>query len=416
MQQSLGMSEIKKINRRNILFGLIRARGHASKYDLQKDSRFSMSTVISTIDELLADGYIMQAGIGKSTGGRRPVYYSPVPAGGYFIGLEFNAEGIHAALLNLRGEAVRVYSEAITAESADISAIIERLVQIAQFLAGTLGPSRERLMGIGVGAPGLVDRTRGEIVYYAHLPGCRDVPVCAPFAAAFSVPVYIDNNINAMAYAYKSLPGRGNLSSFALISIRSGIGMSCVLANQLYRGATGAAGEIGHLRVYPSDAVCSCGRVGCLDAEASNRAVLRKINAALATAYAYLTELTDQPLTACDLPLFVDSVKAGYPQSLALLDEVCAHLASVITEVVNILNPQRIILSGELTGCGEAMLSRIRKRVLRDSLPSNTQELEFTLSQEGPELGALGAAALALAAAFEPIDVAEMALVNTAES
>lgn len=404
------MSDMKRNNRQTIIFNIIQNRRTASKYDIQKESRFSMSTVITTIDELLDKKFIYQSGIGKSSGGRKPVYYSVNPQGGYFIGIEFNVEGIHASLIDLTGRAIQIYKEEIPSSKKAVSFLLERVTSISRFISDALGENKSHLLGVGVGAPGLVDRKKGEIVYYAHLPECSSIPLRSLLQEVFDCPVFVDNNVNAMAYAYKSLPEMGNLDDFLLISIRSGIRMSCVLENRVYHGFHGTAGEIGHIKVTEKGNICTCGKAGCLDAEASNQAILRKINSGLNDEYSYLQNFNDQPSQEYTLIPFIRSVQAGHPKSLELLKEVCDHISSVLAGVVNILNPKTIILSGQLTQCGKPMLDFIKDRVIEDGFPYNTDKLEITLAEARTELGALGAAVLARELTFQPIDIPGVAL------
>lgn len=397
-----GMSEIRKKHRQNIIMGIIRSQRYASKFCIQRISKFSMSTITSTIDELLEANLIIQSGIGRSTGGRRPTYYSINPDGGYFIGIEFSATAIHASLLNLDREAIQTYSEVQTQSAQTIA---PRLLEISDFLISTLkNPSL--LLGIGIGAPGLVDSKNGRLIYYAHIPHFKGIELKNAFEAHFSVPVFVDNNVNMLALAYKSLPDNIDLSNFVIIAIRTGIGMSCVLENRLYRGVTNTAGEIGHLRVYPSTALCECGHIGCLEAEASNRALLKKINSS--SEYDYLHEYSNSSNGEFGLREFIDSAIAGHEKSLNLLREACDYLSLAIVQLVNILNPKCIIITGELTACGDVMLDMIKQKVLSESFPYNAENLNLSLWSGSPNSASIGAGIFAESMIFAPVDIADI--------
>ena len=406
MDKNIGMRELRVLNRQNIILNLLLNRNEMSKYDIKKASQFSMTTVIATIEELLKSGYIVRTGEGQSTGGRRPVYYAVDKSGKFFIGLEFNTDNMHGVLMDMGGQTHVLLREDIKKENRNISMILEQLGNMLQKLLSHL-PSNGELLGVGVGAPGFVDAQNGRILYYAHLPDCENIDVRDFLKNQFKdAEIYMDNSINTMCYAYTGESVCDTVGELLLISVRSGVGMGCLFNNKIYRGATGAAGEIGHNKVSNSEELCSCGKKGCLEAEISHDAIIKKMRSKMQENPEYLSENRGQNPT---IELFVQSVQKGNAVSLQILDEVCYFLSQTIIQLVNTINPSNIVLSGSLCGCGEALLSRIESAVLDGGYPYNTNQLKISLSKYGAEIGALGAAKFAFHNKLNPPDIIDLA-------
>ena len=406
MNSDLSMSEIKKINRQHIIFNIFKQHTRLSKYEMKKISHFSMSSVITTIDELLQIGYIKQCGIGESTGGRPPVYYCINDLGGYAVGIDFNSEAIYVTLINLKSNVIDTISKRFGSPERDINSIIEQAISLIKELISAHGVE-DRILCIGIAAPGLVDAEKGIILYYAYPYNGKNVPIKDIFSQYFNYPIFVDKSINSITYAYKE-KSETDLDNMILISIRTGIGMGCILNGSIYRGYSGIAGEIGHIRVFPSTTQCSCGKIGCLEAEASIYAIANKMDILLQKNPTYQKMITDS--SSAKIDIFIKLVQSKNPEALRLLDEICYYLATVSAQLVNILNPKRIVFFGELTQCGEIFLQDIKNYIYKDSFSMSAEHLSISVSDLLPSAGSQGAGAYALSNYFLPIDIAKLVL------
>lgn len=407
MNNKLSMSNIRKINRQNIVFNIFKQYNHLSKFDIKKITNYSMSTVISTVDELLSIGYIKHDGIGESRGGRPPVYYTINESGGYLVGIDFNSEMIYVSLISLRGNIIKTICTQVQSEKNGLHSIIEQAIEITKKI--TSSPEiKDRLLAIGIAAPGIVDAENGTILYYALFPKWKNINVRDIFMQHFSCNVYVEKSINAIAYDLLNKRAGSNTDNLILISIRSGVGMSCILNGSLYRGFSGAAGEIGHIRVHPSITLCQCGKTGCLDSEASIYAIAKKMDILLMDDPSYQSIKDSSPSKKVEF--FVKMIKEQNTKCLCLLDELCYYLATVSAMLVNIFNPHEIVFFGELTNCGNYFLDRIKRQISKDSFSMSSEHLSISVSDLPPRAASEGAAHYALEKFFVPIDIAKMAL------
>ncbi|MDR0720440.1 MAG: ROK family protein, partial [Treponema sp.] len=241
---------LRKNNTRNRVLSLIRERGKISKTQLKRETGYSMATVLSTVDELLADNLIFYAEKGNALSGRKPTFISLNPRGGYFAGITFNATDMSAAILDYRGDMIHYFSESFVLSNLSVEYVLDRLAVNLFKMLEILKDKKEPVIGIGVGAPGYLDEKTGISIFYPHIPKWRNVDIQGFLKPlVLDIPTYIEHNTNGMALAYKWLRPEYRDMCYVIISIRSGIRMSCVFKNRLYKGKNYTAGEIGHIRI-----------------------------------------------------------------------------------------------------------------------------------------------------------------------
>lgn len=341
------------LERRKQVIRLITEHGDLSKNDIFKMTRYSISTVISTVDELYADGAILPSGTGAPSVGRPAQLYTLNPDYGYCIGVDINSSSVNISMLNFRRETVKQLH--VRVDAVTLNQIILSVPELIQKLLDDF-PTPPRILSIGVAAPGIIDTEAGTIVHYSRFDGERNVPVTAMLQERFHCPVYIDKSLNCLATAYKQQLTDHPLKNMVLFSIRTGVGMSCILDGEIYRGATGQAGEIGHMRLPNSTALCKCKKVGCLDAEVSIYSITQKLDAI----YPLRDENGEELSMARKMDFFLTQVQNGQPECLRILDEICYHLSYAVSFVINLLNPSDIFFYGEITQCGDLFLERLR--------------------------------------------------------
>lgn len=341
------------LERRKQVIRLITEHGDLSKNDIFKMTRYSISTVISTVDELHADGAILPSGTGAPSVGRPAQLYTLNPDYGYCIGVDINSSSVNISVLNFRRETVKkLHKQVDAATLGEIMLEVPKLIR--QLLDDFAAPPR--ILCIGVAAPGIIDVEAGTIVHYSRFDAERNVPVTAMLREQFSCPVYLDKSLNCLATAYKQQLTDHPLKNMVLFSIRTGVGMSCILDGEIYRGATGQAGEIGHMRLPNSTALCKCKRVGCLDAEVSIYSIVQKLDAI----FSLRDERGDTMTDSQKMDFFLTQVENGQPECLRILDEICYHLSYAVSCVINLLNPSDVFFYGEITQCGDLFLDRLR--------------------------------------------------------
>jgi len=391
------MGELRKVNTRNSILNIVRTRKKASKFQIQKISKYSMTTILSTIDELHGSGLILPAGKGQSNGGRRPDYYAINPDGGYFIGIEFNIQVIHAVIIDFIGNPTERQRILLDPETMTPERLTDRLLEVLSGLVDQLKSKNARILGIGIGVPGQVDIETGTAVSYLRMPQWRHVPIRQMVESRFGIPTFIDTNINSIAFFFKSNSTNQDCREFVLFSIRKGVRVVCFMNNQLIRGSGNSVGEIGHTPVRPGGRSCMCGRSGCLDAEATDDAIVARLQDGIRTGqYQDLFEMVGRDLARVTISAFVESVQAGHPDTIALFEEICGYLSLNLAYVINLYNPARILIYGEITRIGQPFLDHIHQLIGQMARQSNLDRLEIDLAGMNYEAGATGAAIMAM--------------------
>jgi predicted NBD/HSP70 family sugar kinase len=259
-------------------------------------------------------------------------------------------------------------------------------------------PLRKLVMGIGVGAPGFVDAAAGTMSYSLVDPR-QPLPLAALLEERFpGIPVYLENNANAMLLAYRwFLPGGPGDGATALISIRSGVRMGCMIGSDLYKGQDQTAGMIGHIKVTGGSRYCSCGKRGCLESEVSEKALRRKLREGIeANRFSGIWEAAGRDPHKVDIDLFIRAARAADADSLGLLDETCVYLGEALGQVVNILNPSRIIFNTRLCDLGDLFFDRLKAALRERSIERTLENLSLEPMVYGEQTAAMGAAAVVL--------------------
>lgn len=375
----------------------VRAHPGVSRVSLARKLQIAPSTVGNYTARLIAEGFIIEDPDKLDFEmGRPPTALRLNPDGGQFIGVDFEARNIMAMAVDFSDRPLKQAHKDIE-QSDSVQAIIEK---IEHAIEEVLPDNQGRLLAIGVGVPGLVNPSKGVAVHYKYISDWQNVPLAAPLAKKFGVPVYLENNARSMALAELWFgQGRGQ-RDWLCIGIRSGIGAGIVASGQLQRGANNRAGEIGRW-VCPklSKAAGFFSGNGEMPARkelqevASVRAILAALERARQTGKKTLLSRANGALTFQDV---LDAAKQRDHLTLEVIGAAAETLGWAVSELSFALNPSRVILAGPLTLLGEIMLHPLRENA-QDLLQESGADVPAIVnSTMGEYSGALGAAALAV--------------------
>jgi predicted NBD/HSP70 family sugar kinase len=402
------MGLIRKNNTRNRILHIIRSKKKVSKIDIKKISKYSMVTVLDTIDSLEKDGLIFYAEkVNSKKSGRRPTYISINPGGGYFLGLSFHAAEISLALLDYCGETLDFRRYVLDQEKLSVNYVLEYIYSVLDDILTCHSEMRPKIIGLGIGAPGYVDENLGLCVFYPHIEKWHSIPLQKLLAGRIpDIPVFIDHNTNAMLLAYRWLcPESIEGHTSVLISIRSGVRMSFMIGLSLYKGKNYTAGEIGHIKVNGGSRYCPCGKKGCLESEISEKAIQIKILEGIrVNRFSELWKNAGYKENKVDLDLFIRSIQSGDADSIALLDEICDYLGDSIAQIVNILNPSRVILNAGLCALGDAFFARLKANVWDRGIFVALDGLSLEPVAFGERTAAIGAATIVMERELDFVD------------
>ncbi|MEN3533904.1 ROK family protein [Microbispora sp. ZYX-F-249] len=350
----------------------------------------SRTTIGTELGRLAALRLVEEIGPAASRGGRRSTVID-LAGRVRFVGIAIGATSVSTAVTDGR---LRVL--AFERTECDVrrgpEPVLELAVEQSRRLLLKLGVDRP--LGVGVGVPGPVDFSRGIPVSPPIMPGWDGYPVRDLLGGRFDCPVFLDNDANVMALGEQHAGAAGIVENFLFVKVGTGIGCGIVAKGELYRGMDGCAGDIGHIPVADSDAVCACGNTGCLEASFGGDALARDALAAARSGRSpLLRELLERTgtLTAADVG---EAVGAGDAASVQMVRDGGRRVGEVLAGLVSFFNPSLIVLGGGLTLLGHVLLAEIRGAIYRRSLPLATRNLPIMMSELGPQAGVIGAARL----------------------
>jgi predicted NBD/HSP70 family sugar kinase len=369
------------------LLDLVRGGRARTRTDLASQTGLGRSAVSQAVTALIANGLLREVGQGTSTGGRRPVVLAFDQQAGVILAADLGATHSRIAVTDLGGEPL-----AEVAEDIDIARgpgivlgwVEERFEDVLTLAGRTPGDVR----GVGMGVPGPVEFATGRPVSPPIMPGWDGFPVPERFEERYGVPALVDNDVNIMALGEHRVKWSDS-EHLLFVKVGTGIGCGIIAEGRIHRGALGAAGDLGHVRVSGhDDAVCHCGNSGCVEAVASGGAMARQLGA-----------LGLKARTSRDV---VSLAKGGNPEAVRRVREAGRLLGQVLASAVNFFNPAAIVVGGDVADADQLLLAGVREVVYQRSPPLATQHLKIVQSALGDRAGIRGAAAMVIENVLSP--------------
>lgn len=369
---------------------LIWQQREISRADIARQMGLSRSTVSEIVSDLLKTELVTETGDGPSRGGRRPILLTFDETAHVILGVDMGSSHVSVVLTDLRGHELdwehREHPVRTDPEGT------ERLVtELSDAVLARHEGARKRLLGVGVAVPSPVDPLRPRRVSALLLPDWSGHRVMEQLQYAHGVPVLVENDANLGALAEHWWGAGRGLRDFTYIKLGTGVGSGHLVRGEMYRGATGVAGEIGHMVVRPGGLPCSCGNRGCLETLVGTPALIKR-------AKDLLREFPESPLHGAGLTVAAieDAALQGDALALTIVQEAAGHLASAVAVVLNLLNPSAIILGGSLTRVGPLLIAPIREGIRAQTLVNSAAASRILASELGPHAVAKGAATLVL--------------------
>jgi glucokinase-like ROK family protein len=397
------MPHLPKANRdlmrdinRNLVFNLIQRQGPIARADLARISGLSPATVTGIVNELIEIGLVHEIGTGESSGGRRPVQLCINRGAGFVVGIKLMEQNISSAVTDLDAQVLFHEMKSLPTSSRDPESVQSATVQVIEDAIHASGIERERILGVGIGLAGLIDGKHG-IVRYSPYFGWRDYDFAKPISQALKLPVRLENDVNTLTIAEQWFGYGHGKDHFVVVTVGRGIGAGLVVNGQFYRGALGGAGEFGHITLQENGPRCDCGKRGCLEALASDPAVIREIKS--------VNSAGNKSNLPADSELVMDDIIAAANQGDRLAQQALANsghwLGIGLANLVNLLNPELVIIGGEGVRAGEWRLEAMRKTLAEHVFNGLADSLEIIVEPSGDEAWARGAACVVLQGLFE---------------
>ncbi|MBN1936411.1 MAG: ROK family protein [Anaerolineae bacterium] len=316
----------------------------------------------------------------------------------WFLGIDLGGTKIGTGLVNRAG-VVRAEDYRPTEVLQGQEAVIERMIKAAREVIAHSGMLREQVEAVGIGAPGPMNIPEGVLIEPPNLPGWRDVPIRKIIQDALGIPTYLENDANAAGigeYLYGA--GRGT-RHMIYVTVSTGIGGGLILDGKIYHGTVGGAGEIGHTTILPHGPHCGCGNRGCLEAMASGTAIAREgqdlVDRGVPTLLAQIVRDRPYAVTAKDV---VEAMNQGDGYARDIIEQAMNYLGIGMASLVNLFNPQMIVIGGGLTNIGDLLLEPVKRGIDLHAFPSAGQYIQIRLAELGDQVGIVGAAGAAMMA------------------
>lgn len=341
-------SFVRAYNRYSIL-NTIRSSGMISRIDISKTTGLSRASVTGITAELMDEGLIVEKETGAYAGGRRPVLLSLNPDGAYVLGVNVALNQISVAVVDFLARCKVFHTAPLEADCYTPEALAEKIAQAIQACMWKSSFSRDRISGVGVGLPGLVDSEAGLVRYIPHYEWI-DLDFRDILEKKIGHKIFIDNDTNNLAIAEHWFGLARDSENFITIAIETGIGAGCVVNGQLMRGDSGMASEFGHMIIDSDGPLCRCGRRGCLGTYAGIGAVMR--DAAALMEKGVLKKKVGNEVTFEDV---LGWIEAGYREILEIYDRAGRALGWGISHLIKMFNPEKIIITGRGVQAGDAL-------------------------------------------------------------
>jgi glucokinase-like ROK family protein len=374
------------------IFKIIRDQGPLFPADIVRQTGLAKSTVSGYVDRLLSAGLIRDE---VKPGGKRRML-KVAESAGCVVGVDLGQTHLQVGLCDLQGDILDSIAEPVVLLHETPESILARVAEAVCALCSRNALAPAALSGIGFGLPGPVDYAKGFSVSPPVMPGWDRFPIATMLRRQFTCPVVVDNDVNVLALAERDKGLAAQERDFLYIKVGSGIGAGLVVDGRIYRGARGAAGDIGHIRVDEDTTLCHCGNRGCLEAVAGGRALaISAAEAARSGTSSFLSERLAKgvPIT-CEL--VGRGAAGGDEECLRIIIGAGKALGDVLAKMVNFFNPSLIVMGGGLSGLGERYVASIREAIYRRSTPLATSDLVIKRSALGASAGLIGSAILVL--------------------
>lgn len=368
---------VKKINKA-IVVDAIRNHSPLSRAQLSEMTGLNKGTVSTLVGELIEEQLVHEIGLGRSSGGRKPVMLVFNRSAGYAVGVDIGVKYLIAVLTDLDGQIVA--ERQVELERHEREQVVAVLTAAVRALIADAPTSPYGIVGAGVGVPGIVD-DKGTVLFAPNLEW-EDVDLQGILQDEFGFPFVVDNEANAGALGELHYGAGREAADIVYLSVSTGIGAGIVIGGRLYRGAGGTAGEIGHTAIEERGALCRCGNRGCLETLAGAPAIAALVARALGE------EVTPEAVLA--------RAAEGDPVCARALADAGRVVGIAVANLCNLTNPQRIVVGGTIGGAGEVLLSPLRDSVRLRAIGSAAADVEIVPGKLGQRAELLGAVALVL--------------------
>lgn len=390
--------EIKKVKQKNSILETLYKNEKKTITDLSETLFISIPTLAALVEELVDEKWLLREEINNRKQGRRPNIYSLNPKLKHNIILDITTHDTKLLVLNFKNEIV--FTEVYDLKLKDDAHFIDNLFEIISKAIKAQTLLTREIIAVGVTIPGLVNKRTGFNTTYKNL-NIDNKSLGKKISEFFKLRVFILNDSKSAAYG-ESIYGFGkNLSHVLSINVDWGVGLGVVLNGLIFNGASGFAGELGHIQVNPAGDLCSCGKIGCLDTVTSASSLLKRIKEKLKDGQvSSLSKFKDQ-LNEINLEMVIEAAKNGDGFAIDVIYNIGIELGKGLSVAVHLFNPQIIVIDGVLSQAGKLIVNPVEHAINKYCLPDFKEDLKIEVTNLGENAKILGMNAFVVSRLFK---------------
>lgn len=378
----------KNITIKKAIVAYFSKNGNSTIADLCGELGLSTPKINNVLNDLIAEGLVKDFGKLQSRGGRKPNIYGLVMESGYFLGIDVKKSHINIGLTDLQKNLVHVKSN-IPYSLNNNEASLNQLCGLINNFIKESPIKREKILGAGLNLSGRINYATGYSYSFFHF---NEEPLSRVIERNIGLRIFLENDSRAMAFGEFSAGVVHEEENVLFLNMDYGMGVGIMINSQLYYGKSGFAGEFGHIPFFNNEILCSCGKKGCLETEVSGWALVRKFKEKLAEgSTSVLSSMKAEEIKLSDI---IEAAMKDDVLAIELVAEVGEKLGKGIAVLINIFNPEMVILGGSLAETGEYIRLPIKSALNKFSLSLVNNDTQLKMSKLGEKAGVVGACLL----------------------
>ncbi|MBC7745937.1 MAG: ROK family transcriptional regulator [Flavobacterium sp.] len=382
----------KTINLKKSVLEYFANVGKSTIAELSKELNLSVPKITSVINDLIEDGMVQDYGkVVGSTGGRKPNVFGLLPESAFFVGVDVNQSYISIALSDLEKNLIKV-CEKISFNLENNKESLELLCSLINNFIDELTIPKVKILGIGINLTGRINSTTGYSYSFFYF---NEEPLSKIIESKVGIRVFLENDSRAMAFGeFNSGIVKGE-KDVLFLNLDYGIGLGILINSQLYYGKSGYSGEFGHIPLFNNEILCRCGKKGCLETEASGWALTRMLKEKLQEGSTSILSKNNDPNKAIQMDDIILAANNDDVLAIELIAKIGDHIGRGIALLINIFNPDLVILGGSLSQTGDYIRLPIKSAINKYSLSLVSNDTPLKISKLGKQAGIIGACLLA---------------------
>ena len=373
--------------------------GSSTLTDLSREMDLSVPTITKLISEMCEDGYINDYGKLETSGGRHPSLYGLNPESGYFVGVDIKHFAINIGLINFKGDMVELKMD-IPYLFENSKEGLDKLCQLISNFILNAEVDAEKILNININVSGRVNPESGFSFSQFNF---EERPLADILSEKIGYPVTIDNDTRAMTYGEYMQGSVKGEKDIIFVNVSWGLGIGIIIDGKIYKGKSGFSGEFGHVSTFENEIICHCGKKGCLETEASGSALHRILLERIKKGENSILSKRINSETPITLDEIIAAVNKEDVLCIEIVEEIGQKLGKQIAGLINIFNPELVIIGGTLSLTADYMTQPIRTAIRKYSLNLVNKDTVITTSKLKDKAGIIGACMLARSRMFESV-------------